>query len=140
MAPLQKRALYELVAMVVLLAVLGLLLILINHGGDGRLLIVAVPIAALCHWVPRHLTRPKPKQPIITDERDKVILGNVPRYQRFGIILAVFVWIAVIVFRADAHGQMTVSLFSLMLLLWSVFIADAVFSVVGTMIEYWRTK
>ena len=140
MAPLQKRALYQLVALVILLGTVGPVLIFLTHGGDFRLFFIVIAVAALCEWLPRYLTRPRPDQPVIMDERDKAILGKVPKYQRFGIVLAVFLWIAVIIFRADADGQMTVSQSSLLALLWSVLIADFMFSVVGTMIEYWRTK
>jgi hypothetical protein len=137
MAPLQKRALYEFVSLIVLTALLGPLLF---FASDGRLLYAAVPIAALAYWIPRHLTRPRPDQPVVMDERDKVILGKVTGFQRLGIVLAIFVWFSVLFFRADAHGQVTISQLSLMLLMWSVFIADAVSSVLGTLIAYWRSK
>lgn len=139
MAPLQKRALYQLVALAVLLGTAGLVLTLLNRDASfGLFILIAAAVA--CEWLPRHLTRPRPDQPIIMDERDQRIIANVMGYRRVGIILAVFVWFSVLFFRTDAHEQVIIGRLSLMLLLWSVLIADATFSVVGTLVEYWRVK
>ena len=79
MTPQQKRALYEFIAAITMMAVL---LPLISFAGIGLETLVALMIIAvgLVYWVPRYLTRPKPDQPVIMDERDKAILSNVPRY------------------------------------------------------------
>jgi hypothetical protein len=42
--------------------------------------------------------------------------------------------------RTDIHGRATVTSSSLLLLVGSVIVADGVFGIVGTLIEYWRMK
>ena len=138
MAPLQKRALYQLVAASA--GVLLLVALVIFAGMSTAVLVLILPVFVLAYWVPRYLTRPRPDQPVIMDERDKAILSQVPRYQRFGIMLGVVVWSAVVVFSSDTRDQVTIGPASLVWLANSVVIADNVFSVVGTLIEYWRTE
>ena len=140
MAPLQKRALFQLLASAVLLGTVGLVLMLLNHGADFSLFFIVIAVGVVCEWLPRYLTRPKPGQPFVMDERDRIILSNVPKYQRFGIILAVFIWFAIFMSRTDIHGRATVTSSSLLLLVGSVIVADGVFGIVGTLIEYWRMR
>ena len=137
MPPLQKRALYGLIAAIVMLLVVISAIFLVNIGA-GALLILAIASLALAYWVPRYLTRPRTDQPVIMDERDKAILSSVPRYQYAGILLTIGAWIVTLVAIYGDRGQVPIKF--LWLMLYSVFGASLVFATAGVMMGYWRAK
>lgn len=137
MPPLQKRALYELIAMLLWIAVAVPIIFFANIRLDALLVFVIATIALVC-WVPRYLTRSRPDQPVIMDERDKAILSTVPRYQYVGILLTVGVWIIVLLGIYDIRGQVPMK--SLWLMWCSILAANALFTTAGIMIGYWRAK
>ena len=140
MPPLQKRALYEFIAAIVMLLVVMPVIFFARIGPDVLLILIILMTAALVlvYWVPRYLTRPKPDQPVIMDERDIAILSNVPRYQYVGIYLTFAVWLLILSALYSDKGQVPIRFIYLMLL--SLLTANAVFATAGVMIEYWRAK
>jgi hypothetical protein len=138
MAPLQRRSLYQFVA--TLAGALVVVALVVFADAPIVLLVLILPIAFLADWLPKHLTRPRPDQPFITDERDRAIQSKVPKYQRFGIYLGILIWMMILASRADSRDQIALSTPVILLLPLCVVTVDYVFSLVGTMIEYWRTR
>ena len=137
MPPLQKRALYSLIAAIVVPAAVVGIILLVKPTPDV-LLLFAIATIALVYFVPRYLTRPRPDRPVIADERDKAILSSVPRYQYVGVLLAIGAWIIILYALYHDKGQIPIRFLSWMLL--SVFAANTLFATAGVMIGYWRAK
>lgn len=137
MPPLQKRAMYEFIAMLLWIAVVLPIMFFANIRPDALLVFVIATIA-LVYWLPRHFTRPRPDRPVIIDERDRAILSSVPRYQYVGILLTVGAWIVILLAIYDTRGQVPIN--SLWLMWCSILAANVLFTTAGVMIGYWRAK
>jgi hypothetical protein len=134
MPPLQKRALYQTIAAILLIAILALY----NWIGIALLVFAALIVLPLALWLPRYLTRTRPGEPVIEDERDRAIISNVPRYQAVAVILAVTIWFMVL--SQVYKEQREVPLGPLSLMWVSVSAVYVASYAVGVLIEYWRAK
>lgn len=134
MPPLQKRALYQIIAAVLLIAILAL-----SPWVSYALLVFAALVAIpFVLWLPRHLTRPKPGEPVIEDERDRAIISNVPRYQAVAAFLALTIWFVVLGQVYEEQSEVPLGTLALMWVsVTAVYFASYAF---GVLIEYWRAK
>lgn len=141
MPPMQKRALYFFIAAIVVSAVLvPIVLLVIKPTLDSLipLLLLMLATTTVVAFVPWYLTRPRPDQPVVEDERDKAITERAWRYCYVGTLVTVTVWGLVFIWLYSDKGQVP---FRVMVYIWpSLLVAVLTFSTAGVMIEYWRAK
>jgi hypothetical protein len=138
MPPFQKRTLYSFIFSIIAAAVLVPILAWVKPTLDlfQIALLICAPFggAVLLAW---YLTRPRPDQPVVEDERDKEIMKNVPRYQAVGVFLAAAAWMLVV---AYIYNDEQVPMGAFGFLIPSMLLGNVVFMMAGVMIEYWRAK
>lgn len=135
MPPMQKITLYTFLASIMAAAVL---LALLPVLGPLPVLLLTFAVFGAIILVATYLSKAKPGQPVVEDERDKAIMRKVPTYVAVGLVLTVAGWILVLAFLYANEGQVPVDIFGH---LASSFLgAQAVFTFAGVMIGYWRAK
>jgi hypothetical protein len=78
------------------------------------------------------------REGVIMDERDRLILSKVPRYQMFAVLWTLAAW--AIVLEEVYHEEKQVPVVFTWLMFYSAIIVNIVFASVGTLIAYWRAK
>lgn len=141
MPPMQKRALYFFIAAIAVSAALvPIVLLVIKPTLDSLfpLLLLMLAATTLVAFVPWYLTRPRPGQPVVEDERDKAIIEKAWRYSYVGTLATVAVWLLAFIWLYSDKGQVP---FGVVMAIWpSLLVAVLVFSTAGIMIEYWRAR
>jgi hypothetical protein len=135
MPPMQKRILYQFTASIVAAAVLLTLLPALKLSLLPALLLIFAVFGGIL-LVTTYLTRAKPDQPVLEDERDKAIARNVPAYVTVGLVLATAGWLLVLAFLYGNEGHVPFEAFDHVELLVPVVVS----TFAGVMIEYWRAK
>jgi hypothetical protein len=142
MAPLQKRALYGLVIGICLaIAILALFFL---KGGISRfdidqgfrLIIDALWIAGLV--IPLVLFWPIMQNPVMFDERDRIIMDRASRVQWLAVIISLVLWL--IILSEAYHMQRLVPLTFLYIMVISIFIISTLAQSLGILIGYWRVN
>jgi hypothetical protein len=138
MTPLQKRALYSLLAGLVMTAVL--IGIILTQGGitilDGdselRLLVYAVLIGVpLIYLILVNLTLRRPEQ---FDERDRRVIERSARSQWLAAVLAVVAWTIILTEKYHISGQIPVEF--MFLIVFSILVISPLAQSLGILTGY----
>jgi hypothetical protein len=137
MPPLQKRALYSAMLLTGLILGFGILFFLFVEWLPVYAVLMAATSLGLL--LVRHLTRRgRGHLEVEMDERDRMILSEVPKYQNTAVMLTLVAWGGVLLLYYDYHGEVPTRLAILML---STVAAVNYLSIpLCTFIAYWRTK
>jgi hypothetical protein len=135
--PQQKRAWYSL--MLLTGFILTWVILFVFFVEWLLAFVVLVGVLSVGYWVVRYLTRPKSDHPEVEeDERDKMILNKVPKYQNIAVMLTLAAWGSVLLLHYDYNGEVSTKL-----AIWMLLTTGAVnyLSIpLCRLIAYWRTK
>ncbi len=142
MAPLQKRAWFGLGIIVVVFT--AILAIVITKGATSwdedtgmRLIVYALFAAGIASYgIMLFLTRRKPGQSEIMDERDRVIMSRVPTVQLWAVVISLVVWNIALTGSYGEQGEIPIVFHQLMVS--SILIISVLAQVIGILIGYRR--
>ncbi len=98
--------------------------------------ILAAGLMAFCGVI--YMTRPKPGEQIEADERDRLILSKVSKYQYGGVYVNIFLWAVLLGTHYEDEGQVPVIFMWLILL--STLLVSALLRSAGVLISYWLAR
>lgn len=145
MTPQQRRAWYGLaigivwtLSMVILFVVKGATTF--DEDTGMRLTAYALFAAGILAYVAMmYVTgRKMARNGVIQDERDRLILRQVPVYQMLAVILTLAVWMIALTETYREEGQIPIVFPSL--IFFSAIVVNIVFASAGTLIAYWRAR